>query len=340
MSSKLNNIQKLQNQIKSLKGQLKSRNSFQTNAIRGTSAPVSKNTSWSSTSKPLRVRQSERIATITASSNAGEYAVDKFVINPADENTFPWLSSIAQLFDKYKFHELRFRFINYVSTVTNGNVSMAVDFDTLDPTPQDSVEMSNLAKFVTFSPWKVEELSIPVNRRGNRPWYYCYDSNAESNTNVDLKTYNIGNFFVSTEGLSASQVVGYIVADYDVEFLDKNPPSVTDSVLDTDFAISASTSGGSTLDEQSGLEVTYTSNTYTINNVVVGEQYSLLYYATSSNNATLSKTGYTGASGEYVDYDVSSTLHYCCGIITASATSITLALSGAASSRYLSIAKI
>lgn len=190
---------------------------------RNNAAPASSIPTWGGAGRPLRVHQMERIATITANATAGSFKADGFVINPADTTTFPWLSSIAKLFDKYKFHKLKFIYVNNVATSSPGNVSIGVDFDTLDATPASSVGMSNLAKFKTFAPWRSEELDIPVNRRGNNLWLYTSDANSSAGTNVDLKTYNLGKFFVSTEGMSASQTAGYVLVEYDVELLDKNP---------------------------------------------------------------------------------------------------------------------
>lgn len=187
--------------------------------------PVASVPTWTGQSKALRIHQMERIANVTANSTtAGAFKADSYVINPADSVTFPWLSSIAKLFDKYKFHKLRFFFVNNSPTSIAGNVTMAVDFDTLDSTPANGTQMTNLAKFSTFAPWKQEELSIPVNRPGNNSWLFTLDNQGTISSNMDLKTYNLGNFLISTEGISTtSYLVGYLCVEYDVELLDKNP---------------------------------------------------------------------------------------------------------------------
>lgn len=180
---------------------------------------------WTGQSKSLRIHQMERIANVVANSTtAGAFKADTYVMNPADSKTFPWLSSIAKLFDKYKFHKLRFFFINNSPTSIAGNVTMAVDFDTLDASPANGTQMSNLAKFSTFAPWKQEELTVPVNRPGNNTWLYTLDNQGTIPNPADLKTYNLGNFLISSEGISTtSYLVGYLCVEYDVELLDKNP---------------------------------------------------------------------------------------------------------------------
>jgi hypothetical protein len=187
--------------------------------------PVSSVPTWSGQSKSLRIHQMERVANVNSNSTtAGAFKADTFVLNPADSVTFPWLSSIAKLFDKYKFHKLRFFFINNSPTSIAGNVTMAVDFDTLDSTPANGTQMSNLAKFSTFAPWKQEELSVPVNRAGTNQWLFTLDNHGTIPPSTDLKTYNLGNFLISTEGISSTNyLVGYLCVEYDVELLDKNP---------------------------------------------------------------------------------------------------------------------
>lgn len=184
--------------------------------------PASSVPTWAGQSRSLRIHQMERVANITSNgTTAGAFKADSFSINPANSTTFPWLSGIAALFDKYKFHKLKFFFVNNSPTSIAGNVTMAVDFDTLDSAPANGVAMSNLAKFTSFAPWKAEELVIPVNRPSNNTWLYTAGSIPSG---ADAKTYNLGNFLISTEGLtSTSYLVGYLCVEYDVELLDKNP---------------------------------------------------------------------------------------------------------------------
>jgi hypothetical protein len=164
----------------------------------------------------------ERIGTVVSHSTASTYKADGYVINPANGTTFPWLSNMAKLFDKYRFHSLKFIYINNSPTSIAGNVTMGVDFDVYDATPANGTAMTNLVKFSSFAPWKQEELVIPVNRPGNNPWLYVLYGDQPSGT--DAKTYHLGKFFVSSEGIeSSSRILGYLCVEYDVELLDKTP---------------------------------------------------------------------------------------------------------------------
>lgn len=222
-----NDLLKQNKALKNQVSQLKRSNAVKTLTAatyrrRENRAPVSSIPSWAGQSKALRIHQMERIANVVShSTTAGAFKADSYAINPANSTTFPWLSGIASLFDKYKFHKLRFFFINNSPTSIAGNVTMAVDFDTLDAVPANGVAMSNLAKFVSFAPWKAEELVIPVQRPSNNSWLFTASSVPSG---ADAKTYNLGNFLISTEGITTTEYLsGYLCVEYDVELLDKNP---------------------------------------------------------------------------------------------------------------------
>lgn len=197
--------------------------------------PASFATSWTSGNKSLRVHQTEVIGRISANSTwfpswNANYSVATFPINPANPRTFPWLSYIARLYDKYRFHKLRFIYVNSVSTQQEGNVMMSLDYDTLDAAPADLVQASQLAKYKLTPIYYPADFTVPTTHPGNNPWLYTFDLSATSST-VDLKTYNIGNFFLALDGVPQDgKDYGYLAVEYDVELLDKNPV-VADSVF-------------------------------------------------------------------------------------------------------------
>jgi hypothetical protein len=191
-------------------------------------APVSYATTWTSGNKSLRVHQTEVVCKVKANKTLfpyfhENYSVAAYPINPASPRTFPWLSYIARLYDKYRFHSLKFIYVNSVSTQTEGNLMMSLDYDTLDAAPKSLVEASQLAKFKLCPFYCPAEFSVPVSHPGNDTWLYTFDLLA-SQGNVDLKTYNLGNLFISLDGVPQDDKdYGYLAVEYDVELLDKNP---------------------------------------------------------------------------------------------------------------------
>lgn len=210
----------------------------QTNRSSRAFAPVSYTTNYSNSGKVVRIAQSEIVMTIDPDkphwySPIKDYTVMGLRLSPSNETTFPWLANVAGLFDKFRFRKLSFTFVTTKPTNTQGTVSMAVDFDAYDSTPKDVVEMSNLAKFTTNPVYVNKTVEIPLNHPGNRSWYYNFDGSAG-----DLKTYNLGTFYICLAGVTEKNSHGYLVVNYDVELCDKNPKlTKTKSTMGADGVI-------------------------------------------------------------------------------------------------------
>lgn len=232
-------------------------------------APVAYATTWGSGAKSMRIKQTEIIGKLNADSKSfweklpftqiGDYSAVTIPINPANPNSFPWLSYIARLYDKYRFHSLRFRYINAVPTSQNGNIAFALDYDTLDEPPQNIIHASQLAKYQIGPTYCPQEFNIPVNHPGNNPWLYTFDVNVDTKT-IDMKTYNLGNVYLIIDGVphGSSTQLGWVAVDYDVELLDKNPV-VNDAVFASktwDLGLPAAKKSRSNVDPADTMEVT------------------------------------------------------------------------------------
>lgn len=162
----------------------------------------------------VKVNNRERIMTVTSANGDFQNFVNK--INPGIAESFPWLSNIAKIFDKYRFSRLTYHFKTFVPTSTPGSVSLSYDPDTLDPAPTNSLQVAQQSKWTTNSVWK--SFSISINCKGDEFLY----TRTDVPTGVDLKTYDLGQLFVSLEGVPAGSV-GYVEADYEVILKDKQP---------------------------------------------------------------------------------------------------------------------
>ncbi len=108
-------------------------------------APVNTGRVFSNrTSSAFRIYHSEII--IPRVDSGTEYNVTQQVINPGLSGAFPWLSSMAPLFEKYTFEMLRFVFTPFANTSQTGSILMSFDFDPSDPAPP------NLSEFTTNIP--------------------------------------------------------------------------------------------------------------------------------------------------------------------------------------------
>jgi len=138
-------------------------------------------------------------------------------INPGVSTTFPWLSSIAQNFESYRFHLLKFRYDPTCTTVTPGSVMLAVDFDAADDPAVSKQQIMSYHNAVRSAPWdcvsysssKQDLLKFGTQR------YVRTDAVVP---NTDIKTYDVGNFQLAT--ILANDVdstFGELYIEYDVE---------------------------------------------------------------------------------------------------------------------------
>lgn len=163
----------------------------------------------------VRVRNRERISTVSAINS--NFVATSLKINPAISASFPWLANIAKMFDKYRFESLVFHFKTFVPTSTTGSVSLAYDPNTLDPVPTTAEALTHETKWSTNSVWKSFSISIDCKRND-----FLYTRTGALDATVDLKTYDMGQLILASEGVP-SQALGYVEVDYDVILKDKQP---------------------------------------------------------------------------------------------------------------------
>jgi len=179
-------------------------------------APVATNVSnGRSGTKTIRVTERERVATLSGST---DFTVQHSLsINPAMPEFLPWLSTMAQLYEKYRVKSIRVLYHNLKGTDTAGNVLMAFDPDPLDSAPADAVSFTQSSRYIDGAPWRLLTLNIP----GSNQTYFTRTAGVPSS---DLKTYDYGKVHIATEAMASdSSPVGYIEIAYDIELLERQP---------------------------------------------------------------------------------------------------------------------
>lgn len=184
-------------------------------------APIAMNRSSVQTGKnSQRYRECERIGTIVGSSSFANAL--SLQTNPGLSASFPWLSGHAGLFEKYKVHKLVYRYKNLKGTSTDGNVIMSYDYDTLDAPPSSAILATQSTHYADGAPWRIFELKVPTDGR-------VLFTRSSVVSGADLKTYDMGQIHISTEGCANTSVHGYIEVEYDIELLDKQPSTLAPS---------------------------------------------------------------------------------------------------------------
>lgn len=158
----------------------------------------------------MTVSHCERFYTVSAASTA--LAVVPFDVNPGLGSVFPWLSDVANRFDKYKFTSVKFRYVPQAAAQA-GTVTLAFDFDPNDDAPSTMSEAATYHDYVMTSIWNTADLSLDLGNGDKLP---------QKNTrpgmpgaDLDLNMYDVGKLYLLTEGAAAG-VLGYLEVIYTV----------------------------------------------------------------------------------------------------------------------------
>jgi hypothetical protein len=143
--------------------------------------------------------------------------IGSFPMNPGFENTFPWLSLIAQRFEKYRFRKLSFSYETDSPTIASGSIMLVPDFDANDPAPFTKAQALSFKSSVRTQVWERVGVSIKAEDLKALPQYYVRSGVVPGST--DIKTYDVGNMFVCSSGNSGTAYGGELWVEYDVELI-------------------------------------------------------------------------------------------------------------------------
>lgn len=145
-----------------------------------------------------------------------------FPINPTNTKTFPWLSTIAHLYDQWEPNGIVFEFVSTSSEFNGtsqalGAVIMSTDYDMFDQPYKDKREAENADYACSTKPALSLMHGIECDPK-ERPTPILYTS-----TPTDEKRLSyLGNHQISTVGCSVSDVtLGEIWISYDITFYKK-----------------------------------------------------------------------------------------------------------------------
>lgn len=146
------------------------------------------------------------------------FSAASYPINPGQAAVFPWLSKIAANFESYIFQRLKFAYETEAPSTLGGTLVLAVDYDALDAVPVTKQQALAYRGSVRSPPWNdcchtsvgedLHKLKSRYVRTGAIP------------ANSDLKTYDVGNLFTITQGVTtASAVCGELYVEYTVHLM-------------------------------------------------------------------------------------------------------------------------
>lgn len=165
---------------------------------------------------PRIVSGDEYIADINGSAS---FAVTSYPINPGQSLTFPRLSKEAVLYEKYAVEMLEFYYKREVSEfATNGQAGklmLSADFDASDAPPTTKQQVMDSAPHVDGMPCApILELRLSARDCNDSDGKLHYVRPGGLPGAADIKTYDVGNLFVSTSGNTNGNLIGELHVRY------------------------------------------------------------------------------------------------------------------------------
>jgi len=174
----------------------------------------------SGTRDSVRIVHRELIGSITGT--VGFTVASAIPLNPGLSGSFPWLSSQAQSWERYRFNKLRFCYFTRTGSSTPGSVLLVPDYDASDAQPVSEQVASTYEDVEEDAPWKdicCELRLSALNALGPSKFVRT----GQLLANQDVKTYDSGNFFlVTTDGTAVPW--GKLWVEYDITLMTPQLP--------------------------------------------------------------------------------------------------------------------
>jgi len=253
------------------------------------------------------------VMTITHREYLGEvagsttFAATSYPINPGLGSSFPWLSGIANSYEKYRIKSMTYEYVNIAATSERGRITLAIDYDVLDVVPTNKVDLFQLAGASEGPIWEPLKISV-------KPSSVLYTRNGTL-SNVDLKTYDAGRFIAAISNSNDTSIKGELFVTYEIELQLPQPAKCPGSQIAGTIAswngatpfLNCTTTG-----PLSGFSNTSTTlsfampGTYHISFIVTGTGTTAAPTLTASGGGELTYGTFSGGYGVYVSYFTST----------------------------------
>lgn len=173
----------------------------------------------SATNTSSRIQHRELVGSVigTAAYNVtSTNGIGQLALNPGIVASFPWLATQAVGWEQYHFNKLKFCYYTRTGSSTPGSVMLIPDYDAADAAPVSEQIASAYEDTMEDVPWKdIECILNPAAMHPDGPRKYVRTGALASN--LDIKTYDVGNLFVATTDGTAVNW-GKLWVEYDVTF--------------------------------------------------------------------------------------------------------------------------
>jgi len=152
---------------------------------------------------------------IAGAGTPSPYTVQQLPINPGQVGTFQWLSRVASNYESYVFQSLKFSYETEAPTTLGGTLVMTVDYDASDPSPITKQQAMAYRSSIRSAPWTAcSHVSLREDLSKSKTNFVRIGAQPP---NTDIKTYDIGNLFVISQGVTTTgATLGELYVEYSV----------------------------------------------------------------------------------------------------------------------------
>lgn len=177
--------------------------------------------SFGSRGRAMTIQHREYIGDVFGSTS---FAIQSFPVNAGLPTTFPWLSQVAANFEQYCIRGMLFEFKSMSADALNstntalGTVIMATQYNSVNPAFTSKAAMENYEFNTSGRP--SQSFVHPIEcARGETPVSCLYTRNGTVPTGADQRLYDLGVFYIATQGMQAVANIGELHVVYDIELL-------------------------------------------------------------------------------------------------------------------------
>lgn len=158
------------------------------------------------------IRHREYLGPIISSTVAGQFKIQSYALNPAQSQSFPWLSSIAQNYEEYRPNGVMYEFkstcSDAIASSTNlalGQIMLATRYDPTDPPFASDIEMLNY-EFAQSGKVSDNVCHYVECDTKQSPLTHLYTRPGSAGGDQDLRFSDFGTFYIASSGLQGTSV--------------------------------------------------------------------------------------------------------------------------------------
>lgn len=180
--------------------------------------------SMHSANQSVIVRHREYVTDVVSSATPLGFTAQSYSINPGLVTSFPWLASLASLYQEYEFRGLIYEYVSTsadaIASSTNtalGSVMLATQYRANAPAFTNKVSMLN--EYFANDGKPSDDICHPIEcDPKENPFQIQYIRSGSIGTNEDIKLYDLGTFYIASVGVQGASVnMGELWISYEVE---------------------------------------------------------------------------------------------------------------------------